>query len=89
MVELVGAAHAPQAVVLAFDELGNEIERWAVCLEDLTFPSAYYLNDEDDDAPISYQGQGLWREGVGRIAKALLDSKILPKLFARRRPTRR
>ena len=50
VVELVGAAHAPQAVVLAFDELEGELERWAVCLEDLTLPTAYYLNDEDDDA---------------------------------------
>ena len=57
VVELVGAAHAPQAVVGAFDELGNEMERWAVCLEDLSQPAAYYLNDEDDDAPIAIRAK--------------------------------
>jgi len=82
VVELVGAAHAPQAVVLAFDELEGELERWAVCLEDLTLPTAYYLNDEDDDAPISIRAK-VFGGRASAIAKALLDSKVLPKLFAR------
>ncbi|CAH0377962.1 unnamed protein product [Pelagomonas calceolata] len=83
VVELVGAAHAPQAVVNAFDELDNELERWAVCLEDLTLPTAYYLNDEDDDAPIAIRAK-VFGGRASAIAKALLDAKILPKLFERK-----
>ena len=78
VVELVGAAHAPQAVVGAFDELGNELERWAVCLEDLSQPTAYYLNDEDDDAPISIRAK-VFGGRASAIAKALLDAKNPPE----------
>lgn len=81
VVELVGAAHAPDAVVGAFDELGPELERWAICLEDLTLPTAYYLNEEEDDAPIAIRAK-VFGGRASAVAKALLDARILPRLFA-------